>query len=179
MTLNYQDKVPPVDVEDHIDYAIKRSNLPVRRTMLIDPPPVQGPETLMAVEDEATLRLVEARAVGALLYLTVKRPVNPYLPEEEVDEDDPKQWVEIRREHRRFSVQEVFDDLLADGLPVTGRTDADYIAGLERVGIVVDEETVSFSLVGNTLTVISTEKNSLMWWGQGDVALTKFEASGI
>lgn len=171
MTLNYQDKVPPVGVVDHIDYAIKRINLPVRRTMLIDPVQTSGPEVMMLSAEEPALRIVEARAVGPLLYLTVKRPVNPYLPEEEVDEDDPKQWVEIRREHRRFSVQEVFKDLLPEGLGVEENTDEAYITALGRVGIAVTAETVSFELVGKTLTVTSTEKDSLMWWGKGSVEL--------
>ena len=171
MTLNYQDKVPPVGVVDHIDYAIKRINLPVRRTMMIDMPSTEGEVTTMAAE-EPELRIVSARAVGPTLYLTLKRPVNPYLPAEEVDEDDAKQWVDVRREHHRFSVQEVFDDLLADGLPVANRTVEGYIAALESKGITVTEEAVSFNLVGNTLTVTSIEKNSLMWWGQGHVELT-------
>ena len=179
MTLNYQEKVPPVGV-DHIDYAIKRTNLAVRRTMLIDAPDpdVEGPTT-MEVGDEPQLRIVNARSVGPTLYLTVKRPVNPYLPEEEVDEDDAEQWVEVRREHHRFSVQEVFNDLLAEGLFVDGHTVESYIAALGRAGITVTEETVSFELVGNTLTVVSTEKNSLMWWGQGQVKLTVSETEEI
>ena len=179
MTLNYQEKVPPVGV-DHIDYAIKRTNLAVRRTMLIDAPApnIDGPTT-MEVGDEPELRIVSARSVGPTLYLTVKRPVNPYLPEDEVDEDDAKQWVDVRREHHRFSVQEVFNDLLADGLPVDERTVEGYITALEHVGINVTEETVSFELVGNTLTVVSTEKNSLMWWGQGQVELTEHVAEQV
>ena len=153
MTLAYQDKIPPVDV-DHIDYALKRANLGVERVMVKEEEP----------------RITAQKAVGSVLYLTLKRPAQPYAVVEELDEVDPSQWVELKREHRRFSIQEVLDDIFEGRVLVVTALDAEsYIEALELENIVVTEDQVAFSLIGNQLTIESTELNSLMWWSKGTI----------
>ena len=163
MTLNYQDKVPPVDV-DHIDYAIKRANLAVRRVMLKEP---------------TDINIVSMKAVGPLLTLRLKRLVDPYLPVEEVDEDDDTQWVVGNRHHRRFSIQEVFDDLFKDGLNVTELTVEGVLAALETQEIGVDEDDIDVKIIGTSAHVTSTNAHSFLWWGQGHVELTALVAGQL
>ena len=156
MTLAYQDKIPPVDV-DHIDYALKRANLGVERVMVKEEEP----------------RIIAQKAVGSVLYLTLKRPAQPYAVVEELDEEDPSQWVELKREHRRFSIQEVLDDIYEGRVLAVTALDAEsYIEALGLEEIVVTEDQVAFSLIGNQLTIESTEVNSLMWWGKGPIEVS-------
>ena len=159
MTLNYQEHIPPVGV-DHIDYAIKRANLAVRRTML---------------KENADLRILAKKAVGSTLYLTVKRPINPYLPVEEVDEDDASQWKEIKREHKRFSVQEVLDDLFENGLTVTALTPAAVMTALDTAIPALTPDVVSVEVTGTIALVTALDAHSYIWWDKGTVKLTLAE----
>ena len=130
MTSTYQDKLPPVG-EDHIDYAIKRVNLNVRRIFL---------------KDAADIRIEKLHEVGPDLYLTVKRPVNPYAAAEDLDPEDRSQWVSIPRIHHRFSIQEVLDALAPNGLQVNDGETA-VVDALAEVGINVAPEDIAIEVM--------------------------------
>ena len=156
MTLNYQEHIPPVGV-DHIDYALKRANLAVRRILL---------------KDAADIRIEKLHEVGPDLYLTVKRPVNPYAAAEDLDPEDRSQWVSIPRIHRRFSIQEVLDALAPNGLQVNDGETA-VVDALAEVGINVAPEDIAIEVIGNTAHIKSIAKGSYMWWSNGTVQLIK------
>lgn len=156
MTSTYQDNIPPVG-EDHIDYAIKRVNLSVRRILL---------------KDAADIRIEKLHEVGPDLYLTVKRPVNPYAAAEDLDPEDRSQWVSIPRIYRRFSIQEVLDALAPNGLQVNDGETA-VVDALAEVGINVAPEDIAIEVIGNTAHIKSIAKGSYMWWGKGTVLLNQ------
>lgn len=162
MTSKYLDPIPPVGV-NHIEYAIERANLSVRRTML---------------KNEEDIRIVKAHAVGANLYLTIRRPLDPY--ELEPDELDESKWVEIPRVHRRFSVQEVVDSVLNGEVLLLGDYSSEapeqdkinaVIGALWRGGVTVLPADVEIKV--DTFSAEITSKNpvDLMWWGKGRVKL--------
>lgn len=156
MTSTYQDNIPPVG-EDHIDYATKRANLNVRRLML---------------KEEADIRVEVLKEVGPDLYLSIKRPINPYTPAEELDEEDRSQWVSIPRIHRRFSIQEVLDAFAPNGLTI-GEGDNAIVDALGELGIGVKPEDVQIERVGMTAHLTSIAKGSYMWWGKGSILLNQ------
>lgn len=161
MTSKYLDPIPPIG-EDYIEYAIKRKNLSVRRTML---------------KTEEEIRIVKAHAVGANLYLTVRRPVDPYATE--LDEEDNTQWENIPRIHKRFSVAQVLKAFAPNGLTLQPfdeeATDADKKAAildaLAEIEIGAVSANVDIVVGGSSATIKSTKTDDLMWWGQGKVNL--------
>lgn len=158
MTLNYQDKIPPVDV-NHIDYALRRANLGVRRAVIKTP------------ED---LNVVKKRSVGPILYLTLKRLVNPYLGDELIDPNDPTQWKLVQRQHTRFSIQEVLDYALdyalsGEPLAIDQRTKDAVVLALASMDIGATADDIDVSFTGSEVTITSTKPDSYLWWGEGKV----------
>ncbi len=154
MTLNYQDKIPPVDA-DHIEYALRRANLGVRRAVIKTP------------ED---LNVVKKRSVGPILYLTLKRLVNPYLDDELIDPNDPTQWKLVQRQHTRFSIQEVLDYALSgDQLAIPERTKDAVVLALASMDIGATADDIDVSFTGSEVTITSTKPDSYLWWGEGKV----------
>lgn len=155
MTLSYNDLIPPEGIEDHIEYAIKRVNTSVLSKM---------------ITTEEDVRIESMKAIGEMLYMQVRRPVNPYTPVEELDDNDPTQWTVIPRCHRRFSLQEIFDDRVDEPLAVSAYTEEAVLAALENIAINLTGE-VEIYFVGSIAHFTATNSNSFLCWGKGKLDL--------